>query len=133
MSELTRRLRPRLGIGPQVVVLALALGLAGAMAVEPTRQLLEQRARISGMQRDLHRLQRSNEQLAERIDRLKDPDYLEQQAREQMGLVRPGETTFVVMPPGKRTRSGRPAPKERPREAPARRGFLERLLRFIGV
>ena len=130
------RLRPpRLGIGPQVVITVLILGLLGAMAIEPTRQLIAQRERISGMAQDLDELQRSNSRLSARIDRLKDPDFLEQRAREQIGLVRPGETAIVVMPPSKKMDERAPKKKERrvKPEEPQPLGFVEGFLNFVGL
>jgi cell division protein FtsB len=124
---------PRLGLGAQVLVVVLVLGLAGAMAIGPTRQLIEQRSRIESMADDLRALQRSNQRLEGRIARLKDPDYLEREAREQSGLVRPGETSYIVMPPNK-PHPGRPA-EQRPdgRRRQSQPGFAESLLRLVGV
>ena len=124
---------PRLGIGPQIVVLLLVLGLVGAMAIEPTRQLLEQRRRMRAASHDLQQLNESNRRLHRRIERLKDPDYVDQLARAQSGLVRPGEIPYVVMPPSRR--SAGPAAKKSVPEAPApeRPTFVESILHFIGV
>lgn len=121
---------PRLGRGPQLVAFVLIVGLVGAMAIEPTRQLLRQRDRIDGMASDLAQIERSNRILQERIERLNDPDFLEQRAREQIGLVRPGEVTYVVMPPSRRD-----APRERSVRPPAPEPptFLEEVLSFVGV
>ncbi|MEA2517730.1 MAG: hypothetical protein QOG16_1568 [Actinomycetota bacterium] len=90
---------PKLGRAPQIIAFLLVLGLLGAMAIEPTRQLLDQRDRISSVAGELRDVQESNAELQAQIGRLKDDDYLEQLARERIGLVRPGETTYVVMPP----------------------------------
>lgn len=124
--------RRRLGFGPQAVILLLILCLAGAMAIQPTRQLLEQRERIAGMSHDLRQLRSSNKHLDKRIERLNDPDYLEQQAREQIGLVRPGEVTYRVMPParGAREAAGRKKAVAPAEQAPL--SWLDRLVRFIG-
>ena|SRR5688500_1952428 len=131
MRALALRL-PRLGIGPQVVVGLLFVALLSAMAIEPTRQLLEQRTRISGMAGDLDELERSNSRLTARIERLQDPDFLEQRARE-IGLVRPAETAIVVMPPSerkdKKEATGR---SERP-PAPRPFSFFEGFLNFVGL
>ena len=123
---------PRLGRSPQIVAFILVLGLVGAMGIQPTRRLLEQRDRISSAATDLRSVQVGNEQLEEQIARLNDPDYLEQRAREQIGLVRPGETTYVVMPPSdteqaKRKRAARKI------EPPPPPGFVDLLLHFIGL
>ena len=117
---------------PFVAGVLLIVGLLGAMAIEPTRQLLAQRERVADARADLRQTERSNEKLAERIRRLKDPDYLEQRAREQMGLVYPGETSYVVMPSeksGKESRKRKPAAVMSEEEAP----FIEGLLRFVGL
>jgi cell division protein FtsB len=128
------RLRPRLGAGPQIVAILLVIGLAGAMAIEPTRRLLEQRERIRGLEADLDEIRAANGALAEGIRRLRDPDYLEQEAR-ALGLVRPGERSFVVLPPSRRATERR----DRRRARAARSGptapasFLERALKFVGL
>ena len=120
-----------LGIGPQVVVVLLLVGLAAAMAVQPTRQLLAQRNRIEQMSNELHRFERTNRRLETYITRLNDPDYLEQEARAQLGLVRPGETTYIVMPPQAQKRHKRSRGAHRVSREQA--GFLERVLEFIGL
>ncbi|HWL66351.1 MAG TPA: septum formation initiator family protein [Actinomycetota bacterium] len=128
------RLRmPRLGVGPQVVVVLLVLSLFGAMAIEPTRQLMSQRARIAGVAQDLQQIERSNDRLAGRIDRLQDPDFLEQRARE-IGLVRPGEDSIVVMPPSKKMQDHKKPDKKRPKSDKVRPlGFFEGFLNFVGI
>ncbi|MGI8707682.1 MAG: FtsB family cell division protein [Actinomycetota bacterium] len=127
--------RTHLGFGPQAVVLLLILlilCLAGAMLIEPTRQLLEQRQRIAGVTQDLRQLRSSNKHLDKRIERLNDPDYLEQQAREQIGLVRPGEVTYRVMPPARTERQGLVRKKAAVPAEEQPQSWLERLASFIG-
>jgi len=126
------RMRPRFGIGPQIVVVVLVVGLFGGLAVEPTRQLLQQRERLSGMSSDLHQVERSNERLEARIERLKDPDFLEQRAR-SLGLVREGETTYIVMPPSKARSKARGRKATRTAQPPPEPGIVERFLQFVGI
>ena len=126
------RLRPRLGPGPQIVVVVLIVGLFGALAIEPTRQLLEQRDRLTGMTQDLRSVERSNTRLEARIDRLKNPDFLEQRAR-TLGLVRSGETTYIIMPPGKAAKKDRRRDARRVPPPPPEPGFLEAFMQFIGI
>ncbi len=129
-----RKIRlPSLGMGPQIVVLLLVLGLLGAMAIEPTRQLIEQRERIAGMTEDLHEINRSNRRLDARIERLKDPDFLEQRARD-IGLVRPGETAYVVMPPSKPARKAQSRSRKKQAAAPVQEPtFIGGFLSFVGI
>ncbi len=135
MRALWLRLRPRLGAGPQIVAILLVVGLAGAMAIEPTRRLLEQRDRIRGLEADLNEIRAANGALAERVRRLQDPDYLEQEAR-ALGLVRRGERSFVVLPPSRRATERRDRRRARAtaRSVPtAPANFLERALKFVGL
>lgn len=126
------RLRlPRFGIAPQITVAVLILGLLGAMAIEPTRQLLAQRQRIAGMAQDLDQIDRSNRRLEDRIERLQDPDFLEQRARE-IGLVREGETSIVVMPPSKQRQPPRSSVDERKPTEPQPLDFVEGFFNFVG-
>jgi len=117
----------------QVVAVLLLLGLVGAMAVEPTRRLLEQRRRIAGMVQGLHEVERSNRALEERIARLQDPDFVEQRARE-LGLVLPGEVPLVVLPPSKaqRRHAKRSTTSPVPRTAQDL-PWLDGFLHFVGV
>jgi cell division protein FtsB len=131
---------PSFGIGGQVIALILVLGLVSAMAIQPTRQLLAQQHRISATASELHQTERANARLSQRIARLRDPDFIEEQARAEIGLVRPGETPYVVMPrphnghhkKGKHAHhhSRHAAPKAlRPHDEGLIRGFLN----FLGV
>ncbi len=106
------------------------------MAIGPTRQLMEQRRRIAETAGALDELQSSNKRLDRRIERLRDPDFLEQRAREEMGLIRPGETAYIVMAPKQSRRS--PARRAHPRRAAAKvpeepPGVIAEWLRFIGL
>ena len=130
--------RPRLNripfVGPGLVVTLLVLGLLAAMAIEPTVELIQQNDRIARMTAELREIEATNERLERRIQRLDDPDFLEQKAREQIGLVRPGETPFLVVPPG---RDGRTHEKKKGKAAapppPPEPGFVEKLLDFVGL
>ena len=123
----------RLGLAPQVAIFLLIVGLAGAMAIEPTRQLLEQRGRIDGTTDELRALREANDRLEKRISRLQDPDYLEQQARAS-GLVRPGETGVVVMPPPEPEDPKRKvAPTGVSEEPAAGPGFIDSMIEFLGL
>lgn len=124
-----------LGRGPQIVAVLLLIGVLGAMLIEPTRQLFVQKERIATMEEELRQTERVNRRLKTRIDLLQDPDFIEQQARHQVGLVRPGEVPYVVMPPSKerqekKARARREAAAEVPPPPP---GVVEGFLRFVGL
>jgi cell division protein FtsB len=127
----------RIGLAPQAVILVLVLGLVGAMAIQPTRQLIAQRQRIAGMADELRRIESLNDRLSARIQRLQDPDYIEQQARSIAGLVHRGETTFVVLPltrEQRRRQARAEAERNAPEPAPAPEpSFIEGFLDFVGL
>lgn len=105
------------------------------MLVEPTRQLMRQKERLSQSASQLEGLESTNTKLERRIERLQDPDFIEQKAREQAGLVRPGETLYVVVPPSTDKLEAKRKEKERAAAAAApapEPGVVEEFLDFVG-
>jgi cell division protein FtsB len=79
-----------------VLLGALALTVSGIL---PFRQLLAQQHEIDRSQEQLTALRNENAALAEDIEMLGTDAEIERLAREQYGLVRPGETAYVVVTP----------------------------------
>jgi cell division protein FtsB len=75
---------------------ALALTVSGIL---PFRQLVSQQRQIERTQDQLTALQRENQVLSEDIEMLGTDAEIERIAREQYGLVRPGEVAYVVVTP----------------------------------
>ncbi len=71
------------------IVLVLAIAAAG-----PVRNFLAQREEIDRLEARITQLESERAQLKDEIQRIRDPDYVEQLAR-CMGMVRPGEIAFV--------------------------------------
>ena len=76
-----------------VVIMALLLYL-----VVPLRAYMAQRARLGQLERQTEILEQQNGLLEHKIKQLHDPAYLERLARECLGMVRPGEIGFIVVP-----------------------------------
>ena len=97
MSAGTRTLerdRPRLtGRAAALLVAATVLLL---LLLVPARQYLDQRARITELERQGTALERQNAELRGEIALLRDPVELERLARECLGMVRPGEIALVL-------------------------------------
>lgn len=85
------RLMALLGLAA-VVVPVLLLG------VYPTRPFLAQRAATKEAQAELAQLERENRTLEERVETLQTPEEIERMAREDHGLVRPGEQAYAILP-----------------------------------
>lgn len=91
-----RRLVPR-WVGPAVGLgVILVLGIAFGGAYWDGYQLRREAAQL-GRERD--DLRRQNVQLREEIRLLNTPEYIERIAREQLGLVRPGEVAVILVQP----------------------------------
>jgi cell division protein FtsB len=96
-KDTTRVKKQRWGWVLAVVLLgALALTVSGIL---PFRQLLSQQHQIERSQEQLAALRNENEALAEDIAMLETDAEIERLAREQYGLVRPGEVAYVVVTP----------------------------------
>ena len=91
------------------LILATALALI-ITAIAPAREMLRQREEIRILESTLAEVQRTNEQLKEETTRLNTDAYIEQQARERLGLIKPGEEPFLVVPPKQE-----PPPEEKPK------------------
>jgi cell division protein FtsB len=82
--------RPRVVGGVFVLLLFVGLGVYGWQGVVRLRQMRDQ---LQTLERENVALRREAERLTQVIDRLRnDPAYLERIAREERGMVRPGET-----------------------------------------
>ena len=92
--RVTRRRRVLIGI-------LSALALVGFLFafVYPTRTYLEQREQIGRAQDRLTVLRQQTAALERDTARLEGDAEIERVAREQYGLVRPGETPYVIVPP----------------------------------
>jgi len=83
-----------LGIAIALAGVIIALGVFGATGLRHYRRLAAE-AEALGAQNQ--RLTEENQRLAEEVRRLKgDRSYIEKVARDELGHVRPGETTYLV-------------------------------------
>jgi cell division protein FtsB len=95
MARAARGLRARrLRLG----LLALVVGALAVTGIAPAQQVYQQRRLIDKEEAKLAALTEKNAALESRLARSQDPAYMEKLAREQLGLVRPGDTSYVVIP-----------------------------------
>jgi cell division protein FtsB len=83
---------------PRAAILAVVLLGLILYLLMPFRTFMAQRSQLARLERQWTVLQQQNANLHRQIHRLNDPDYLERVARECLGMVRPGEIAFVVVP-----------------------------------
>lgn len=101
MSRRRRRRPNRLTQGDRPYLLALfaLLTLIAMMAVGPVQSFTAAAERVEHLERTRDQLQTRVGHLEEREQRLHDPEEVELLAREQLGLVMPGEVPFVIVTP----------------------------------
>jgi cell division protein FtsB len=78
-----------------LLVFFLAVMLVGLV---PFRQILNQRDAVAGAEDRLEALIEANGDLEDEIAALETPVEIERRAREDFGLVRPGEIAYIVVP-----------------------------------
>jgi cell division protein FtsL len=81
--------------GAVLLVLVMLLLVA---AIGPVRSLLEERSSLAQLQQQAGQLETRNAELQAQVDRLNDPTYIEQLARECLGMVHAGEIAFRAIP-----------------------------------
>jgi cell division protein FtsB len=91
-----RRLARLRRVGMRVASLTLAGMLL--YAVFPVRTYLNQRAATERAREQIEVLSRENDRLEQRAEDLRDPETVEEIARRELGLVKPGEESYGILP-----------------------------------
>jgi cell division protein FtsB len=86
------------------VLLTLIVGVL-ALSIAPAQMYFEQKAELARFEKEAAELERKNGVLFARAEQLRDRAFLERLARQCLGMVKPGEIAFVVVP-----KEGAPAP-----------------------
>lgn len=81
------------------VLLLGALVLGALMLAPPFEDYLAARQRVALLEQQAFALEVENQRLERRIEDLDDPVTIELLARQQQGLVRPGDVPYVLTPP----------------------------------
>jgi cell division protein FtsB len=84
----------------RAALLAAAVFVVALLAIAPARSYFTQRDRVEDLERRAVELEAANRELQVRIADLNDPATLERLARECLGMVRPGEVPFRIIPAG---------------------------------
>jgi cell division protein FtsB len=92
------RARHRIQFTPRGAILALVVTALLFYLVVPLRTYITQRDRLRQLERQTQILERDNAQLQQQVARYNDPAFVEQIARECLGMVKKGEIPFVIVP-----------------------------------
>ncbi|MFE6285930.1 septum formation initiator family protein [Streptomyces sp. NPDC057877] len=103
----TRRQARRSRLTGRAALLALVVCSLIVALAYPIRQYVAQRAEIADLERQKQQARERVEQLRDQKARWQDDAYAEQQIRQRLHYVMPGETGYVVIDPdgAKRTRT----------------------------
>jgi cell division protein FtsL len=61
--------------------------------------ILQLRRELSRLDHEIAALQTRNEQLLAELEELQSPEFIEEMARRELGLIKPGETIFRIAEP----------------------------------
>lgn len=89
----------RSGQRPLVVALLVALVLGVVMVSGPFERYADSRTRVEALRGNAVTLEEENDRLERRAEHLQDPAELERLAREEQGMIRPGEVPYTLVPP----------------------------------
>ncbi|MDT0310619.1 septum formation initiator family protein [Streptomyces sp. DSM 44917] len=127
-AENRRLRRPprRTRLTGRAAVLALVLCSLVVALAYPLRQYIQQRAEIAELREQAEEDREQVERLRDAKARWQDPAYVEQEARERLNFVRPGETGYLL-PGGGADAGADEAERSRTRGAPAERPWYDTL------
>lgn len=111
-ARFRRRFNPARSRLP-LLLLAIILVYLGFSFVSQMNHLWEMQRSVAEMQARVKELQAKNQDLWERLQVLQSDAYIEQAARERLGLVKPGETRVVPVSPGQTPSQNNPYPATR--------------------
>jgi cell division protein FtsB len=78
-------------------LISLSIFLAAVWTLYPVLRLQYQQQReVASLEAQLEGIKERNTELAEQVDRLKTPEGVEEVARQNLGLVKDGEQSYVV-------------------------------------
>ena len=77
---------------------ALLMAVLLSFVAVPTHSMFKQQLAVRRASAELNELQTSNAELRDKLDEVLQDDAIERQAREQFGLVYPGEESYTVPP-----------------------------------
>ena len=83
----------------RILLVLVALGGLLFLFILPGRTWLQQRSAMSNTEHRLQVLNAENAALAKKAAQLQNAAYVEQIARSEYGLVRPGEQAYGIIPP----------------------------------
>ena len=89
----------RVAVTTRAAILAVVLCVLALALTVPLRQYLAQRGKVAQLRAKQQQAQARVDALEAQKQRLQDPAYVEQLARERLHFVRPGEVPYILLTP----------------------------------
>ncbi len=78
-----------------IIFLLFLIGLTGWRFYENQLEITKLRGELNELEKQIEQTQQINQQLREELIRVEDLEYIEEVARDKLGLVKPGETLII--------------------------------------
>ncbi len=93
-----RKRKKSFGLNFQILVYCALLIGVGLCVYQPLIQRVDKGKEICVLQENIVKLQKENEILEQEASALNSDDYVEEVARQDLGLVKQGEESYIVIP-----------------------------------
>ncbi len=80
----------------RLIIVILVVLILSYNILAQTFNTLKSESRLAEATNELNRLQRQNQELKKRLTEVKSPEFIEQQARDKLGLAKSGETVVII-------------------------------------
>jgi cell division protein FtsL len=123
--------KPRSGLTLRALFLIIAVIAILFLTIAPVREFLRQRAEIDDLASELNSVKQQNRELQLETQRLNTDAYIEQQARERLGLIKPGEEPFLLVPPKQVAPKPAVKPAAKPKPKPKADPWWQQIIDYI--
>ncbi|MFW6237720.1 MAG: FtsB family cell division protein [Halanaerobiales bacterium] len=80
-----------------LIIMVIILFFSAVRYYRNARRINQLNKRIQTMENNIEEAKRENRKLEQRLERLNDGDYIEREAREKLGFVKPGEVLLIPL------------------------------------
>lgn len=123
--------KPRRRLTFRAILLIGATAAILFLTIAPAREIFRQRAEIDDMSVELNNIKKQNSELRLETQRLNTDAYIEKQARERLGLIKPGEEPFLLVPPKQEPPKPEVKPAVKSKPKPSSKSWWEQIVDYF--
>jgi cell division protein FtsB len=110
-----------------VGIIAIIGTIMYGLYLDPTKTWMKQDKEMGALDKRIEDVEKLNQALTKEQEELMSDEYIEQKAREELGLIKPGEEAYVVVDPVKKQEA---APQNN--QEPKKPSFIDKIKKFVG-